>query len=122
MNLLQKYTANKLSQVKSDIKSFKSGDMINVEFKIFDETGAHRLQSFQGVVIYKTNQGLTSSVLVRKMFKSYGVERLFKIHSPMINQIEIVKKVIGKTIRRARIYYFSKLTGKKAKIKDKFTT
>jgi len=119
MNLLQKYAQAKMPA--KQIPAFKAGDTINIEYRVYDAQGTYRVNSFEGVVIYKSNKGICSSVLVRKMFKTEGVERLFKIYSPMVTKIEVTKKVRGKVIRRARIYYFSKLTGKQAKIRDKFT-
>lgn len=131
MMQLENYKSAKIAEAKKNTfdkapknydLNFKAGDTVNIEFKTFDITGAYRLQSFQGIVIYRSNKGIASSVLIRKMFKTDGVERLFKIYSPMINKIEVIKKIRGRVIRRARIYYLSKLTGKKAKIRDKFTS
>ncbi len=95
--------------------SFHSGDTISVHYRII-EGSKERVQVFRGVVIQIKGTGCTKMFTVRKMSGSVGVERIFPVNSPFIKQIEINK--FGK-VRRARIYYFRKLTGKKAKIKER---
>ena len=91
--------------------SFNTGDTVSVHYKIV-EGNKERIQVFRGVVIQVKGTGST----VRKMSGNVGVERIFPIESPFIKEIEVNK--VGK-VRRARIYYFRNLTGKKAKIKEK---
>ncbi|MDR3297094.1 MAG: 50S ribosomal protein L19 [Prevotellaceae bacterium] len=100
---------------KKQFPDFKSGDTITVTYRIVEET-KERLQKFKGVVIQRKGQGNTQTFTVRKMSDSIGVERIFPINSPFIENIELNKS--GK-VRRARIFYLRKLTGKKARIKEK---
>lgn len=94
---------------------FKSGDTITVTIKI-KEGNKERLQKFRGVVIQRRGTGLTETFTIRKMSDSIGVERIFPLHSPTIESIELNKSGI---VRRARIFYLRDLTGKKARIKEK---
>ncbi|MDR0711586.1 MAG: 50S ribosomal protein L19 [Prevotellaceae bacterium] len=95
--------------------AFKSGDTITVTYRIVEEN-KERLQKFKGVVIQRKGRGNTQTFTVRKISESIGVERIFPINSPFIEKIELTKA--GK-VRRARIFYLRKLTGKKARIKEK---
>ena len=100
---------------KKELPSFSSGDTITVYYEI-REGDKTRTQFFKGVVLQRRGSGSTETFTIRKMSGSIGVERIFPINSPSIQKIEINKR--GK-VRRARIFYFRKLTGKKAKIKEK---
>lgn len=95
--------------------SFAPGDTVSVHYKII-EGNKERIQIFRGVVIQIKGTGETKTFTVRKMSGNVGVERIFPVNSPFIKEIEINKT--GK-VRRARIYYFRDLTGKKARIKEK---
>lgn len=95
--------------------AFGAGDTISVHYKII-EGNKERVQIFRGVVIQVKGEGSTKTFTVRKMSGNVGVERIFPLASPFIKEIEINKR--GK-VRRARIYYFRELTGKKARIKEK---
>lgn len=95
--------------------SFHTGDTISVHYKII-EGNKERVQVFRGVVIQISGEGETKTFTIRKMSGNVGVERIIPINSPYIKEIEVNKE--GK-VRRARIYYFRNLTGKKAKIKEK---
>ena len=100
---------------KKELPSFSSGDTITVYYEI-REGDKTRTQFFKGVVLQRRGSGSTETFTIRKMSGSIGVERIFPINSPTIQKIEINKR--GK-VRRARIFYFRNLTGKKAKIKEK---
>ena len=100
---------------KKELPSFSSGDTITVYYEIW-EGDKTRTQFFKGVVLQRRGSGSTETFTIRKMSGSIGVERIFPINSPSIQKIEIKKR--GK-VRRARIFYFRNLTGKKAKIKEK---
>ncbi len=100
---------------EADIPSFAAGDTITVTYKII-EGNKERLQSFRGVVIQIKGQGKTKMFTIRKMSNGVGVERIFPLFSPHIEKIEVNKYGV---VRRARIYYFRGLTGKKARIKEK---
>ena len=97
--------------------SFKAGDTITVAYKIV-EGNKERIQLYRGVVIKICGHGDKKRFTVRKMSGTVGVERIFPMDSPNIDNIEVNK--IGK-VRRAKLYYLRKLTGKKARIKEKRT-
>ena len=94
---------------------FKAGDTITVTYRIKEEN-KERLQKFRGVCIQRKGRGVTQTFTVRKISNGVGVERIFPLTSPFIENIELNKS--GK-VRRARIFYLRKLTGKKARIKEK---
>ncbi len=100
---------------KKNHPDFKSGDTVVVHYKI-KEGNKERIQNFRGVVIQRKGTGATETFTVRKISGSVGVERIFPLHSPFIEQIEVAKEG---SVRRARIYYLRNLTGKKARIKEK---
>ncbi|KQS47624.1 MULTISPECIES: 50S ribosomal protein L19 [Flavobacterium] len=100
---------------KKDFPEFGAGDTITVYYEI-KEGEKTRTQFFKGVVIQRRGSGTTETFTIRKMSGSVGVERIFPVNMPALQKIEINKT--GK-VRRARIFYFRELTGKKAKIKDK---
>jgi len=103
-------------QLKNNIPHFKAGDTICVNINIIDKKNKIRKQNFEGVVIGKHNNGLSSTFTVRKFSYGEGVEKVFPIHSPIINWIKI--KTIG-VVRQSKIYYIRKLVGKAARIKTK---
>jgi len=100
---------------EADVPTFKAGDTITVTYKIV-EGNKERLQSFRGVVIQIKGSGKTKMFTIRKISNGVGVERIFPLYSPHIEHIEVNK--VG-VVRRARIYYLRKLTGKKARIREK---
>jgi len=102
-------------QMRTDIPAFRAGDTIKVHAKI-TEGEKERIQVFQGVVIRKRNGNTGATFTVRKISYGIGVERIFPLHSPSIDKIEVLTR--GK-VRRARIYYLRKLRGKAARIKEK---
>jgi len=95
--------------------AFKAGDTVTVQYKI-KEGNKERIQSFQGVVIQRKNSGVRETFTVRKISGGIGVERIFPIYSPFIDEIIVNKRGV---VRRARIFYYRGLTGKKARIKEK---
>lgn len=98
-----------------EFPKFKAGDTITVTIKI-REGGKERLQKFQGVVLQRVGGGPTATFTIRKISNNIGVERVFPISSPFIEEIQVNK--VG-VVRRARIFYFRNLRGKKARIKEK---
>lgn len=100
---------------KKEVPEFKSGDTITVSYKII-EGNKERVQSFRGVVIQIKGSGMTKMFTIRKISNGVGVERIFPLYSPHIDNIEVNKRGV---VRRARIYYLRDLTGKKARIKEK---
>ena len=97
--------------------SFKEGDTVTVAYRII-EGNKERVQLYRGVVIKIAGHGDKKRFTVRKMSGTIGVERIFPIESPAIDRIEVNK--VGK-VRRAKLYYLRKLTGKKARIAEKRT-
>ena len=101
-------------QMRTDIPQFKPGDTIKVHVRI-REGDKERIQIFQGVVIRKRKGKINSTFTVRKISYGIGVERIFPLHSPMIDRIEMVSR--GR-VRRSRLYYLRKLRGKAARIRE----
>lgn len=98
-----------------EFPEFKAGDTVTVQYKI-KEGNKERIQNFQGVVIQRKNSGTRETFTVRKISGGVGVERIFPISSPFIDDIIVNKRGV---VRRARIFYYRGLTGKKARIKEK---
>ncbi len=100
---------------KKEMAEFSAGDTITVYYEI-KEGNKTRTQFFRGVVIQRRGSGSTETFTIRKMSGTIGVERIFPINLPALQKIEVNKR--GK-VRRARIFYFRGLTGKKARIREK---
>ena len=98
-----------------DHPAFSPGDTIKVHVKI-KEGEKERIQAFQGVVISKRKVSTSASFTVRKVSYGVGVERIFPLHSPIIDRIEVITR--GR-VRRAKIYYLRKLRGKAARIRER---
>jgi large subunit ribosomal protein L19 len=102
-------------QMRLDIPDFRAGDTVKVHAKI-KEGDKERIQVFQGVVIRKRKGKMGATFTVRKVSYGIGVERIFPVHSPNIDKVEIVSRGM---VRRSRLYYMRKLKGKAARIKEK---
>lgn len=102
-------------QLKTDLPVISTGDTVVVQVKV-KEGERERLQSYEGVVIAKSNRGLNSSVTVRKISHGVGVERTFQLHSPLIASISIKRRG---DVRKAKLYHLRALSGKAARIKEK---
>ena len=102
------------SQLRTDLPEFKSGDEVKVSVRII-EGNKSRIQVFQGVVIQRRGGGVNATFTVRKMSSGIGVERTFPVHSPNIAGIQVMRK--GK-VRRNKITYIRKRSGKAARIKE----
>jgi len=103
-------------QVRNDIPVFHPGDTISVHVKVI-EGDKERIQQFQGIVMGIKGSGISRTFRVRKISNGVGVERIFPVNSPNIAKVDIVRR--GK-VRRAKLYYLRKLTGKSAtKVKEK---
>ncbi|MGB1269564.1 MAG: 50S ribosomal protein L19 [Flavobacteriaceae bacterium] len=100
---------------KKEFPAFGAGDTITVYYEI-KEGAKTRTQFFRGVVIQKRGNGSSETFTIRKMSGTIGVERIFPVNMPALQKIEINKKGV---VRRARIFYFRGLTGKKARIKER---
>ncbi len=111
MNVIE---ALEKEQMRGDIPEFRPGDTVKVHVKI-KEGEKERIQMFQGVVIRKRKGNTGATFTVRKVSYGVGVERIFPLHSPIIDKIEIITR--GR-VRRARLYYLRNLRGKAARIKE----
>ena len=103
------------AQLKKDLPTFKAGDTVRVSVKVV-EGDNERIQLFDGVVIARRGKGVSESFTVRKVSFGVGVERIFPLHSPRIEKIEVLK--IGK-VRRAKLNYLKALSGKAARLQEK---
>ncbi|MGN0940802.1 MAG: 50S ribosomal protein L19 [Selenomonadaceae bacterium] len=112
MNIIQELEKE---QLRSDIPDFRPGDTVRVHAKIVEGT-RERIQMFEGVVIARQGSGVREMFTVRRISYGIGVERMFPVHSPRIEKIDVLHK--GK-VRRAKLYYLRGLTGKAARIKER---
>jgi len=103
------------AQIRSDIPAFRPGDTLKVHVRV-TEGNRSRIQVFQGVVIRRQGGGSRETFTVRKISYGVGVERTFPVHTPAIEQIEVVTR--GQ-VRRAKLYYLRELRGKAARIKER---
>jgi len=101
-------------QLKKNVPAFKVGDTLRVSVKV-EEGDKTRTQLFEGVVIKKQGSGIRESFTVRRISFGEGVERNFPVHSPTVQKLEVVRT--GK-VRRAKLYYLRKSTGKKGRIEE----
>lgn len=120
MNTLQKLESEYTAKISSGKKvaEFAPGDTVRVNVRII-EGDNERVQAFEGVCIGRKNAGLNSSFTVRKISHGEGVERIFPLHSPRLESIELVRRG---DVRRAKLYYLRGLTGKAARIREKRDT
>ena len=102
-------------QLRSDIPKFRPGDTVRVQVKVVEGT-RERLQAFEGLVIGRSGGSSRETFTVRRISYGIGVERTFPVHSPRVEKIEVVRRGI---VRRAKLFYLRKLTGKAARIKEK---
>ncbi|MDH7914070.1 50S ribosomal protein L19 [Winogradskyella sp. SYSU M77433] len=113
MNSLVKFVQDEFV-TRKDLPEFSAGDTITVYYEI-KEGAKTRTQFFKGVVLQRKGSGTSETFTIRKMSGTVGVERIFPVNLPALQKVEVNKR--GK-VRRARIFYFRGLTGKKARIKE----
>jgi large subunit ribosomal protein L19 len=101
--------------LRTDLPDFRPGDTVNVHVRV-TEGDKERIQLFQGVVIGRRGGGSRENFRVRKISGGVGVERIFPLHSPMIDKLEVIRR--GK-VRRAKLYYLRALRGKAARIEER---
>ncbi|MFK4963697.1 50S ribosomal protein L19 [Lactococcus formosensis] len=102
-------------QLRSDIPEFRAGDTVRVHAKVVEGT-RERIQMFEGVVIARKGSGISETYTVRKISNSVGVERIFPLHTPRVEKIEVIRH--GR-VRRAKLYYLRALQGKAARIPER---
>lgn len=112
MNIIDRIN---MEQMKMNLPQFKAGDTLKVHVRIV-EGDKQRIQLYQGVCIKRFNRGLASSFTVRKISGTVGVERIFPLHGPNVEKIEVLS--IGR-VRRAKLYYLRNLSGRAARIREK---
>jgi large subunit ribosomal protein L19 len=98
-----------------DVPAFRSGDTLRVNVRV-REGDKERIQAFEGVCIARRGAGVSETFTVRKISNGVGVERIFPVHSPMLESITVVRR--GR-VRRAKLFYLRGVTGKSARIKEK---
>lgn len=101
--------------LRDDVPDFRAGDTVKVHVRVV-EGGRERVQVFEGVVIARNGSGIKASATVRKISFGVGVERVFPIHAPIIQKIEVTRKG---DVRRSKLYYLRERSGKSARIKEK---
>ena len=112
MNIIQQLEQE---QLRSDIPDFRAGDTVRVHAKVV-EGNRERIQIFEGVVLARKNGGVRETFTVRRIASGVGVERTFLVHSPRVAKIEVKNRGV---VRRAKLYYLRRLTGKAARISEK---
>lgn len=115
MNLIQQIEAEEIGKVEREIPEFRAGDTVRVGVKV-KEGNRERVQNFEGVVIARSNRGMGSNFTVRKISFGEGVERVFPLYSPIIDDITVVRRGV---VRRAKLYYLRGRTGKRARIAER---
>lgn len=113
MNIIDQINAEQMNG--KNIPDFAPGDTVLVQVKV-REGARERLQAFEGVVIARRNRGLNSAFTVRKISHNVGVERVFQTYSPLIDSITVKRRG---HVKRAKLYYLRKLSGKGARIQEK---
>jgi len=111
MNALEKITRK---PPRPEVAEFAPGDTVRVHVKI-KEGDKERVQSFEGTVIAKKHGGLDATFTVRKISFGQGVERIFPVHSPVIERVELLRRGV---VRRSKLYYLRSLRGKAARIRE----
>ena len=102
-------------QLKPELPELHVGDTVKVFVKI-KEGGKERTQGYEGVIIKRKGSGIGASITVRRVFQGIGIERVFPLHSPRIEKIKVQRRGI---VRRSKLYYLRKRTGKATRIKEK---
>jgi large subunit ribosomal protein L19 len=116
MNLFLTLKAIEQDQMKKELPNLRIGDSVSVGVLI-QEGNKQRVQNYQGVIIAQHKAGLNSTVTVRRLFQGIGVERVFPLHSPSIQKIEVLRRA---KVRRAKLYYLRDRVGKATRLKEKF--
>src|SRR5262244_4235575 len=115
MNIIETLEKEEIKRLARNLPDFSAGDTVIVNVSVV-EGERKRVQAYEGVVIAKRNRGINSSFTVRKVSSGEGVERTFQTHSPSIASVELKRKG---DVRRAKLYYMRKLSGKGARIREK---
>ncbi|WP_421708211.1 50S ribosomal protein L19 [Algihabitans sp.] len=117
MNIIDQLEQEQIAEVNRPVPQFSPGDTLRVNVRVV-EGNRERTQAFEGVCIARRNRGVNSSFTVRKISYGEGVERVFPLHSPRVESIEVVRRG---DVRRAKLYYLRGRRGKSARIAEKTT-
>ena len=112
MNALEQISK---SSMKEDAPEINVGDTVKVHVRIYETADKYRIQVFEGTVIAKKHGGISETFTVRRVAHGCGIERVFPLHSPAVDKVELVRH--GK-VRRAKLYYLRDRVGKAAKVKE----
>src|ERR687886_502189 len=115
MNIIEELDQEQIARLAKDVPEFAPGDTVIVNVKV-KEGERSRVQAYEGVCIARSGGGLNESFTVRKISYGEGVERVFPVHSPLIDSIKVVRR--GK-VRRAKLYYLRDRRGKSARIAER---
>lgn len=115
MNILQQFEKDQMAAAGKTLPDFQAGDTVRVNVKI-KEGNKERIQAFEGIVIARNSAGWNSSFTVRKISYGEGVERVFPVYASVVDSVEVVRHG---AVRRAKLYFLRKLTGKSARIAEK---
>ncbi len=116
MNAQEIIRSIEAKHIKTDLPTIYVGDTIRVGVRI-SEGGKERVQPYEGTVIAMRNGGINETITVRRVFQGVGVERVFLLHSPRVDNIKIIRR--GKA-RRAKLYYLRDRVGKATRLKQRF--
>lgn len=111
---MQKLDHIESAYLREDVPDFRPGDNVRVHVRVV-EGGRERVQTFEGVVISRDGRGLSETFAVRKISFGVGVERIFPVHAPIIQRIEVIRKG---DVRRAKLYFLRERVGRAARIKE----
>ena len=111
MNALEQISK---ASMKSDVPEINVGDTVKVHVRIQESADKYRIQVFEGTVIAKKHGGISETFTVRRVAHGVGIERVFPVHSPAVDKVEIVRRGV---VRRAKLYYLRGRVGKAAKVK-----
>src|SRR5579863_5500384 len=112
---MHEFSETEKTWLRADIPVFRAGDTLRINVRVI-EGEKERLQAFEGICIARRGTGVSETFTVRKVSNGVGVERIFPTHSPMIAEIVVVRR--GR-VRRAKLYYLRRLTGKATRIREK---
>jgi len=118
VDIIKTLENEEIAKIGKSIPKFDVGDTVAVGVKVV-EGNRKRIQVFEGIVIARRNRGLNSSFIVRKISSGEGVERTFQLHSPLIDNINVVRRG---DVRRAKLFYLRNLSGKSARISERLKT
>jgi len=104
------------SLMKTDLPKIQIGDTVKIGVKIIEGT-KERVQFYEGTVLAKKNSSINTTITVRKVLQGVGVERIFLIHSPKVDSIEVLR---NSKVRRSKLYYLRNLKGKASRLKQRF--